>query len=102
MTRVVDQMASRRTTLGGMLSAGLAALGSRRFEADAKKKKCKKPNTKCGKKGCCTPSQTCSNGKCVAACKTPNTKCGDKGCCTKGTQVCAGGKCVSVCHTESG
>jgi hypothetical protein len=76
LTRVFDKPTSRRATLTRLAGAALAALGSPGVEAEAKPKKCKKPNTKCGTKGCCEAgSQVCLNSRCVAACQfTTNTK----------------------------
>jgi hypothetical protein len=75
MARAVDRLTSRRTTLRGLLGAGLAALGSTGVETAAKKKTCKKPNTKCGKKGCCKAgSQVCVNSTCVTACQLTTNK----------------------------
>ena len=33
-----------------------------------KRKSCKAPNTKCGKKGCCKLNQRCRNGACEGLC----------------------------------
>jgi hypothetical protein len=75
VTRAVDRLASRRTTLRGLVGVGLAALGNAGLQAAAKKKTCKKPNTKCGEKGCCKAgSQLCLEGRCVAACQFTTNK----------------------------
>ena len=79
MTRTFDRLASRRLTLGRLGAFGLAG-GARAVlgltssqEADArKKKKCKKPKVKCGKK-CCAAGQVCASGKCAPGCKFTKT-----------------------------
>lgn len=108
---------SRRSLLGlAGASALTAVLG--RSEAEAKKKKCKKPKIKCGKAcvnpktspnhcgGCgkrCEGDLTCINGQCACA-DTTRTKCGtacvnlqtDEQNCGVCGEICGGGQtCVS-------
>src|SRR4029079_990223 len=74
MTRAIGGLTTRRRTLGGLAGGGVALiLGQWGFEAGAQAKKCQAPNTKCGKKGCCTPAQECRGGVCLGACKFTKT-----------------------------
>ena len=82
-------MQSRRTLLTGALAVGMSAIG--RTEGDAKKrrKRCKSPKVKCGKKclaagSCCSDAdcgtcQTCLGKQCVVA--PGGTTCGVGGTC---------------------
>ncbi len=56
---------SRRTLLGTALATAGAASGVA-GAAGKKKKKCKAPTTKCGKKACCQPGEACVSGQCAA------------------------------------
>jgi hypothetical protein len=66
---------SRRTVLGGAIAATAAALSQAESEGKRRKRRCKSPKVKCGKK--CLPAGSC--------CSTSN--CGT-------CQVCAGNRCV--------
>ncbi|MCA9878776.1 MAG: hypothetical protein KC442_13375 [Thermomicrobiales bacterium] len=64
---------NRRTLLSAALAtAGLAA-HRREIVGKKKKKKCKAPTTRCDKKRCCQPGQTCVSGQCQAASTTSTT-----------------------------
>jgi hypothetical protein len=69
---------SRRTALGGALSAGLAAAGARLAVTDARAKKCKRKKKLC--KGTCISKKHCCQ----------KADCPDKTFCKKGDCVCAG------------
>jgi hypothetical protein len=74
ITRAIGDLTTRRRILGRLAAAGLAlTLGPWGFESEAKPKKCTKPNTKCGKKGCCTPAQQCRGGVCLGTCTFTKT-----------------------------
>lgn len=70
-------MQSRRTAFGGAIAAVVAVVGHAEGEAKKRKKRCKSPKVKCGKKclragSCCTDAdcgtcQTCSGKQCVVA-----------------------------------
>lgn len=63
---------SRRTLLGAALAtAGLAFRADSTAGKKKKKKKCRAPATRCGKKRCCQPGQICVDGQCQAP--TPPT-----------------------------
>jgi hypothetical protein len=57
---------SRRTLLGTAVAATSTAVGNSGAVSKKKKKKCKAPTTKCGKKRCCQPGDACVNGQCEA------------------------------------
>lgn len=61
---------SRRTLLGSAMAATGTAIGVTGMAGKKKKKKCKAPTTKCGKKACCQPGQVCTNGACSASATT--------------------------------
>ncbi|MCA9862459.1 MAG: hypothetical protein KC432_05545 [Thermomicrobiales bacterium] len=59
---------NRRTVPGAALAAGaLAHQAGSEGKHKKKRKKCHAPATKCGKKQCCQPGQTCVGGHCQAA-----------------------------------
>lgn len=62
---------SRRTLLGTALGSAGAATGTAHVagKKTKRKKQCKATTTKCGKKACCQPGQTCVSG----VCETPAT-----------------------------
>lgn len=64
---------SRRTLLGTILAATGTASGVTAVAGKKKKRKkrCKAPSTKCGKKACCQAGEVCDNGQCQAASTTP-------------------------------
>ncbi|MGH2617474.1 MAG: hypothetical protein ACRDJC_19745 [Thermomicrobiales bacterium] len=87
----------RRTTLGGVLGAGVSVLLARFATEDAagkkrrkkkKRKRCKGGKKRCGK-GCCSASQTCVNGKCQC---TPDEEACGAACCPA-SQACVNGEC---------
>jgi hypothetical protein len=105
--RAIDATVPRRTTLGGLVGVGLAALAAQ-FTSDEvaakkkkKKKKCKGNKKKCRKKcilkteccGGCGPDEECCNGTCFNV-LTDAQHCGD--CDTQcGTgEFCLDGECL--------
>ena len=80
---------SRRSVLGSALAAVLGVMSQTGSEAKKRRKRCKSPRVKCGKKclragSCCTsadcdPCQTCSGTRCVVA--PSGTACGVGGEC---------------------
>jgi hypothetical protein len=66
LARRVETLASRRSTLGALVGAGLVAvLGGAPAEVAAKHKKtCPKGKAKCGKT-CCAKGEGCVSGTCV-------------------------------------
>lgn len=79
----------RRTLVGGALAAVIGAMSETGGEAKKRRKRCKSPKVKCGKKclragSCCTSAdcgvcQTCSGKRCVVA--PAGTACGVGGEC---------------------
>lgn len=93
LVRFADQQ-SRRTSVATLLGGALAALGfgATRDGAAKRKKKCKPPRVRCGKKRCCAFGLSCINGQCV------DPRCGQGG-----TDCDAGLKCVNaacVCDAD--
>jgi hypothetical protein len=82
-------MQSRRTVLGGTLATIVGVTGQVDGEAKRRRKRCRSPKVKCGKKclpasSCCTAAdcgacQTCSGKRCVVA--PAGTACGVGGEC---------------------
>lgn len=71
LTRTIGDLATRRTAIAGGLAASLAAFG---IDIEAKKKKkCKKPRVKCGKK-CCVAGSVCAGKACLPDCATAIAK----------------------------
>jgi hypothetical protein len=80
---------SRRTVLGGAIAAAVGTLAQPESEGRGRRRKCKAPKVKCGKKclpagSCCGNSdcgtcQVCSGKTCVVA--PPGTACGVGGTC---------------------
>ena len=68
LVRLLASPADRRAAIGALAAGVSAALAmTPRFSAESKPKKCKKPNTKCGKTGCCTAgTQVCADLAAVA------------------------------------
>lgn len=64
---------NRRTLLGAALATASLAAPRPGASGKHKNKKCKAPTTKCGKKHCCLPGQTCVGGICQAASTTSTT-----------------------------
>lgn len=88
----VGRSTSRRATLGGLVGLGAALVGPGP-EVSAKKKKCKAPDSKCGK-ACCRAANrdVCIQGKC--------TQCRGPLCVNQQKQsVCAQGDC---CPADAG
>ena len=71
-----------------MLATALAAAGVTarldegmgKHKHKHKHKKCKAPTTRCGKKHCCQPGQTCIGGQCQAPATTTSTPLTSAGC----------------------
>lgn len=73
---------NRRTLLATALAAAGASVRLDEGVGRKKKKnkKCKAPTTRCGKKHCCQPGQTCVGGQCQAATTTTPTPLTAAGC----------------------
>src|SRR5687767_14335392 len=76
MIRRLGSVTSRRGTLRTATGGLATALALPSFDADAKKKKkkCKKPKVKCGKKKCCVAGSVCAAGACAPGCTFVKTE----------------------------
>ncbi|MFN8663141.1 MAG: hypothetical protein U0075_14735 [Thermomicrobiales bacterium] len=76
LVKRLSERRTRRTSVralaGGALSAVVLADAS--TDAKKKKKKCKAPKVKCGRKLCCAAGQQCVDGACVTPTTTTSVK----------------------------
>ena len=89
---------SRRTVLGGAFAAVVGITGHTEGEARRRRKRCKSPKVKCGKK--CLPAGSCCSDKDCGTCQT----CSGKRCVVapSGTACGVGGECNGTACIKEG
>lgn len=102
----VRSLRDRRGTLGTLLGGVLTALGVtavEEAEGKKKKKKCRSPKVRCGKKLCCAAGLNCSNGQCIdPRCGFGGTQCGVGQICESNTCICDEDLCRDATNPNPG
>lgn len=105
----LSEQRTRRTSLRALAGGALAAVVLSEIPAEGKKrkKKCKPPKVKCGRKLCCAAGQACVDGACVTPTTTTtilacSPACGAGQECLDAECVCNASLCAAATNPNPG
>ncbi len=108
LVKRLGERRTRRTSVRALAGAALSAVVLSDAATRAKKKKkCKAPKVKCGRKLCCAAGQQCVDGACVTPTTTTtilacSPECGAGQACVDGECVCDATLCAAATNPNPG